>query len=75
MSEIDDIKEIPEGTFPINLKLIQRHQQVESIQMDKYKYCSYNKGYFCGGSNDNIIHIKCKDKIVIPSKLQGYVLH
>ena len=26
VSEINDIKEIPEGTFPINLKLIQKHQ-------------------------------------------------
>ena len=43
--------------------------------MAKNKDGTYHKGYFCGGSNDNIIHIKCKDKIVIPSKLQGYVLH
>ena len=28
MSEINDIKEPPEGTFPINLKLIQLYQQL-----------------------------------------------
>ena len=27
VSEINDIEELPEGNFPINLKLIQRHQQ------------------------------------------------
>ena len=29
MSEINDIGEIPEVNFPINLKLIQRYQQEE----------------------------------------------
>ena len=29
MSEIDDIEELPEGTFPINLKLIQKYQRTE----------------------------------------------
>ena len=28
MSEINDIKELPEGTFPINLKLIQKYQRL-----------------------------------------------
>ena len=43
--------------------------------MDKYKYCTYNKGSFCGGSNDNLSLITCAYKIAIPSKLQSYVLH
>ena len=34
-----------------------------------------HKGYFRGGSNIDIILITYKDKIVILSKLQSYVLH
>ena len=43
--------------------------------MAKHKDGTYHKGYFCGGSNINIILITSKDKTVIPSKLQSYVLH
>ena len=43
--------------------------------MDKYKNGTYHKGYFRGGNNENLRLITCKDKIVIPSKLQNYVLH
>ena len=74
MPEINETEEIPEGNFPINLKLIQRHQWVEPILMDKYKDGTYHK-FFCGGSNDNITLITCKYTIVIPLKLQSYVLH
>ena len=35
MPEINDI-ELPEGIFPINLKLINQHQQKDSIFVDKY---------------------------------------
>ena len=75
MSEINDIKEIPEGTFSINLKLIQKYQRSEPSLMDKYKNGAYYKGYFGGVSNSDIKFITCKDNIVIPSKLQIYVLH
>ena len=43
--------------------------------MDKYKDGTYHKGYFLGGSNSDLNLIMCEDKIVIPSKLQSYVLH
>ena len=43
--------------------------------MDKYKYDSYDKGYFRGGSNININIITCEDNIVILSIIQKYVLH
>ena len=43
--------------------------------MDKYKNGTYHDGSFCGGSNDNISLIMCKDKIGIPLKIQIYVLH
>ena len=75
MSEINYIKELPEGTFPINLNFIQQHQRVEPILMAEYKNGMYHKGYFCGSSNDNLSLTMCEDKTCIPSKLQIYVLH
>ena len=38
VSEINDMEEISEVTFPINLKLIQRYQRAEPSVMDIYKY-------------------------------------
>ena len=75
MSEINDTKEIPEGTFPINLKPIKEHQRLEPTIKAKYKDGTYQQGYLCGGSNINLKLITCKDKIVIPSKLQSYIVH
>ena len=75
MSEINYIEEIPEGDFPINLKLIQKYQRLELSIIAKYKYGLYHKDSFCGGINSDINLITCKDKIVILSKLQSYVLH
>ena len=37
VSEINDTNKIPEGNFPINLKLIKQYQRTEPILMDKYK--------------------------------------
>ena len=71
MSEINDTKEIPEGIFPINLKLIQKHQREEPSITDKYKYGTHHKSSFCAGINTDFNLIMCKDKIVIPSKLQS----
>ena len=71
MSEINDIKEIPEGTFPINLKFIQEYQQAEPIIITTYKDGKYHEGSCCGVSNIDIKVLTCKDKIVIPSKLQS----
>ena len=75
VSEINNKEEIPEGNFPITLKFIQQHQRSEPSPMGKYEYGMYHKGYFCGGSNNNLSIITCVDNIVIPSKLQSYVLH
>ena len=75
VSEIIDIEELPEGTFTINLKLIQKYKRQEPSIIAKYKYSKYHKGYFHGNSNTDIKLIMFKDKIVIPSKLQSYVLH
>ena len=75
MPEINDIEEITEGKFPINLKLIQRHQREEPSIKAKYKDGTYHKVYFSGGSNIDLKLITCKDKIVITSILQGYVVN
>ena len=66
---------MPGGNFPINLRLVQRYQQMEPSLMSKYEYGAYHKGCFGGGGNNYLSVITCKDKIVIPSKLQTYVLH
>ena len=73
--EINDIKEISEGTFPINLKLIKAYQRLEPSITAKYTTGTYQKGSFCGGSNIDLKIITCKNKIIIPSKLQSYVVH
>ena len=44
MSEINYIKEIPEVTFPINLKIIENYQRTEPSLMAKYKYGTYHTG-------------------------------
>ena len=75
VSEIDNIKEIPDGNFPINLTLIQRHQRVEPSLMAKYKDGTYHKSPFRGIISNNLSLITCEDNIVIPSKLQSYVLY
>ena len=68
MSGISDTEEIPEGDFPINLKLIQKYQPLEPRITAKYNTGTYHKGYFCGVSNIDLNLITCKDKIVIPKK-------
>ena len=59
----------------MNLKLIQKYQLLEPSIGAKYKDGTYHKGYFRGGSNIDLSLITCKDKIVIPPKIQIYVLH
>ena len=66
MSEINNIEEIPEVYFPINLKLIQRYQRSEPSITDKYKDGTYHKSSFCGGNNTYLKLITCKYNIAIP---------
>ena len=75
VSEINDIEEIPEGTFPINLKWIYTYQRLEPRITAKYTTCNYQKSSFCGGSNIDLKIITCKDEIGITSKLKSYVVH
>ena len=51
VSEINDTEELSEGTFPINLILIQKYQWAEPIITAKYKNGTCHKGSFCGDSN------------------------
>ena len=69
VTEINDTKEIPEGTFPISLKLTKQHQQKDLSLMAKYKEGMYHKSSFRGGSNVDFILKKCEDNIVILSIL------
>ena len=66
MSEINDTQEIPEEIFSINFKIIDLYQKQDHILKDIYTTGTYQKGYFCGGSNIQLNLITCKDKIVIP---------
>ena len=66
---MNNIEELPEGTFPINLKLIQKYQRMEPSIKSKYKDGTYHKVSFHGGNNIEINLITCEDNIVIPSKL------
>ena len=66
MSEINNIEELPEGTFPINLKLIQKYQHIEPSIISKYETGKYHQGSLSGGSNIDINLIMCKDKSGIP---------
>ena len=75
MPEINDNEEIPEGNFPINLKLIKEYQRKEPSLMDKYKDGTHHKGYFGSGIIIDINLIMCEDRIFISSILQSYVLH
>ena len=66
VSETNDIEELPEGTFPMNYKLIQKYQRAEPSIRDKHEDGTYHKGSFSGSSDIDIKLITCKDKIVIP---------
>ena len=73
--EINDTEELPEGNFPVNLKLINQYQWKYPSLMAKYNMGTYNKGFLCGGSNMDLILIICVSKVVIPVILQIYTLH
>ena len=75
MSEINDIEELPEVNFSINLRLIQKYQRLEPSIIAKYKTGTYQEVSFCGGINIDLSLITCKDNIFIPSMLQSYVLY
>ena len=65
MSELYGIKELPEGTFPLYLKLIEYYQQEYPILTEKLKCAEYIKGSFCRGQN-TIKLVALNNEIVIP---------
>ena len=75
MSRINCTKEIPEGNFHINLKLIDKHHKEHPSIMDKYKEGTYYKYSFLGRINTYLKLVTCEDKIGITSILQSYVFH
>ena len=75
MSEINIIKELPEDIFPINLKTINQYQQKYPSLKAKYEMGAHQQYSFRGGSNIHINLIMCKDKVVIRSILESYVLY
>ena len=59
--------------FPLSFKLIDRYQQEYPFLTKKLKCAKYKKGSFHGGQS-NIELVTHEDKIVIPQKLQKYVV-
>ena len=66
MSEINDIEELSEGIFTINLKLIRQYQRKNHSLMAKYRKFIYKTGSFRGGSYTHLNLITCNSKVVIP---------
>ena len=71
MLRINDINKLPEGIFPVKLKIINQYQQKYPSLIAKYKTGKYESGSFCGVRNINFNNITCEDKIVIPLILQN----
>ena len=74
MSEIYDIEELPEGTFPLSFNIIHRYQREDPFLMEELNGKKHQKGSFYGGWN-TILLITYKNKIVIPQKIQKYVVN
>ena len=73
MSEIYDTKELPEVTFPLSFKIVDRYQWKDSIVTEKLNSTENKKGSF-RGILDTIKLVTFKNKIVIPQLLQRYVV-
>ena len=75
MSEINYIKELSEGIFPITLKLIEQYQQKDLSLKDKFEMGTYHEDTFYGGSNVKLRLITFEGNIVILPILQYCVLN
>ena len=73
ISELYDIKELPEGTFTLKFKLIDLYKRDDPFLIEKLKYTKYQKGYFCRSCN-TIKLATYKEKIDIPQKLKNYIV-
>ena len=72
--EMYDTEDLPNGTTPLKFKTIDQYQQEYPGTKPKFKSAKYLKGYFRGDRN-SIDMVTYQDKIVIPQKLQKYVVH
>ena len=73
MLELYDIDELPEGTFTLSFNTIDQYQREEPVLLEKLNSAEYQKGSFRGGRN-TIKLVTYKNKILIPQKLQKYVV-
>ena len=62
MSEINHIKEISEGMFPINFKIIFQYQRKYPSLTAKFNTSKYKRASFHGGSYNHFTLITCEDK-------------
>ena len=70
VSEINDIKELTDGIFSINIKLINHYQRKDPCLKSVYDIVTYHNSYFRCVSNIYINLITCEDNIVITSIIQ-----
>ena len=73
MSELYDIGELLDGTFPLSFKIIDRYQREYLFLTEKLNSIEYQEGSFRGGQNTIKLEMH-KSKIVITQKLQKYVV-
>ena len=62
MLKINDTKQLPEGIFTINFKIIDQYKWKDPILKDEYKTGTYKIDNFYEGINIKLNHITCKDK-------------
>ena len=60
------LKKYPMVILLLIKKWFAKYQRTEPSLMAKYKYGTYNKGYFSGGINIDLNFITRGDNIVIP---------
>ena len=73
MSKLYNIDELSDFTFTLSFNIIYRYKWEDPVLSEKLNSAEYQKGSFRGGRNI-IKLVTYKDKIVIPQKLQKYVV-
>ena len=73
ISELYDIDELLESMFSLSFNIIDGYQREDPFLSEKLNSAEYQKGYFRGDRN-TIRLVTYKNKIVIPQKLQKYVV-
>ena len=73
ISNLYNIKEMPEGTFPLYFNPVDRYQREYPFLRETIKHVEYTKGFFRRGRS-TIDLITYKDKIFILQKQLKYVV-